>query len=270
MSGILKTRFRQAKGWAQEACWKSSLQLRHRLHRGDFLVDYGGFRLLFTNDDDYQEVRYRMNTKRWFDYERETLKPWLKHSDTVIDVGANSGFLTILFTQLVGESGKVYSFEPAEKIFKKLLKATDGNLVNNVRPINFACGAEMGESVLKSVSNSSGHSTFVPTVKAGEEISAEKVRILCLDDFVMIEELRVDFLKIDTEGFEAEVLKGCSAILREHNPVVYIELTAGERLDLSRLAIDILREHGYSFTKEIDLASLDSEKNFIALPDHLA
>jgi len=269
MFGHLKTRLRQAKAWGQEAYWKFSLQLRHRLYRGDFYVDYGGIRLLFTNDGDFQELRYHMNAKLWFDHERETLKPWLKQGDTVIDVGANTGFLTILFSQLAGESGKVYSFEPAQKTFEKLLKTIEGNQAKNVRPINSACGADNGESNLRVVSSSSGDSTLVPTVKAGEEVSTEKVRILCLDDFIMQEELKVDFLKIDTEGFEAEVLKGCRAILRKHKPIVYIELLAGERLDMSRLAVDILKEHGYSFLKEKDLASLDSEENFIALPGHL-
>lgn len=56
------------------------------------------------------------------DFETNIMKNYIKEGDIVIDVGANIGYFTLLFSKLVGENGKVFAFEPESKNFELLKK----------------------------------------------------------------------------------------------------------------------------------------------------
>ena len=93
----------------------------------------------------------------------------------------------------------------------------------------------------------------------------QAVRIVNLDKFLGPRLERLDFLKIDTEGFEDEVLAGASEILRRFKPVIYLELSS-QRRAASERAVGLLRDHGYNFERELSLESSFLGDNFFALP----
>lgn len=127
---------------------------------------------------------------------------------TVIDVGANIGFYTAFMANIVGEKGRVYAFEPSPHNFN-LLKKYNNN--NNVTLVQAAVGDTTGEIVLYvSDKLNVDHQTYET-----DEIR-EKVNVLSyrLDDYLKNE--KVDFIKMDIQGFEYQALLGMKNILRNN------------------------------------------------------
>jgi FkbM family methyltransferase len=264
---MLVSILRRLKSRAEFELKRLSLRYKYCFNKDDTFVDYGEISLLFTNDGDRQELRYHLNAEVWYQKEKRILEPLIQRGATAVDVGANSGFMTVLFSKLVGESGKVFAFEPSKRIYTKLLKTVGRNSARNVQLINLGCGSTHGEYSLWQISDSSGHATLVPAEPGQNESSqSEQVRLVKLDDFVKEQGVKVDFLKIDAEGFESEVLSGCEMILRDQKPTIYIELSEDYRESSDR-SIAILKKNGYSFLQEPDLESAGTGDNFIAIPE---
>jgi FkbM family methyltransferase len=141
-----------------------------------------------------------------------------KPGDTVIDAGANIGAFSVEVGELVGPEGRVYSFEPASSSFELLKRNIELNGLSNVTPNRCGLGEEEGELMLN-LYDQHGGNTLLPTRNDKRRVvGKERVRIRTVDSFVKESEVgRVDFLKVDTEGFELPVLKGAKeTLLRDH------------------------------------------------------
>jgi len=139
-----------------------------------------------------------------------------------LDIGANIGCTTILFANI---ANKVFSFEPSPTTFHFLQKNVDRAKSSNVTLINMGLGKVNGQYELTfSPGNRSGG--FVSNqlqTSAGHQV--EQITILKGDDFISNEKLsRVDFVKIDVEGFEWDVIEGLRDTLDTFKPVVALEL----------------------------------------------
>ena len=182
-----------------------------------------------------------------------------------MDVGANLGFMSGIFSNLTGATGQVYSFEPSPFTYAKLLEVIQGNQYANVLPYNLGCGREERTMTLFRPS-SSGNATLRPDAGIEQSVrQKDSVRIVNLDEFVGPKLERLDFFKIDTEGFEDEVLAGASGILQRFKPVIYIELSSQYRAASER-AIELLHSHRYKFEDELSLESSFLGDNFFAFP----
>ena len=143
------------------------------------------------------------------EFEPETvqlLKCLAKKSKSILDIGANIGMTSLLFSEL---SEKVYAFEPSPTTFKFLKNNLENNNILNVTPLNFGLGNDSKKFNLTfAPSNRSG--AFISnklTASAGHTI--ETIQIKRLDDTVNdLNISNIDFIKIDVEGFEMEVLSG--------------------------------------------------------------
>jgi FkbM family methyltransferase len=247
------------------AAKQAYLSLRRRLSGGPFWIDYGSIKLPFHGDGDLQELYYHLDGKEWWDKEMRLISPYLKKGGVALDVGANLGFLSGIFSTLTGATGQVHSFEPSPAVYAKLLEVIEVNNYANVTPYNMGCGREE-QSMTLYCPPSSGNATLRPAAGM-EDSSGEKrtVRIVKLDDFLGPKLDRLDLLKIDTEGFEDEVLFGATGLLERFKPVIYIEL--GSQYPVSSgNAVRLLRDHGYTFQPEVDLQKAFSGENFFAIP----
>jgi FkbM family methyltransferase len=241
------------------------LELLRRLKGGTLWTRRGGYWLPFHGDGDLQEIQYQLEGELWFNYETERLREYLTPGGVVVDVGANLGFTALLFAKLVGPSGQIYAFEPSPPIYAKLLQVVAKNELANVRCFNLGCGtARKRETLL--VPASSGNATIrrsgVSLPDAHRELNIE---IDTLDHVMLPLAPKVDLIKIDTEGFEDQVLAGAAELIARDHPVVYIELSL-EYGDSSARAIAWLRARGYAFTRDPDLTSAHNGDNFLALP----
>ena len=241
------------------------LGLLHRLKGGTVWTRRGGYWLPFHADGDVQEIQYQLEGELWFKYETERLRDYLPKGGVVIDVGANLGFTALLFAKHVGPDGQIFAFEPSPPVYAKLLQVVEKNQLGNVQCFNLGCGMERRRETLL-VPASSGNATIrrtgLPSLEACREIDVE---IDTLDHLILPLTTKVDFLKIDTEGFEDQVLAGAEEVVARYRPVVYIELSQ-EYGDSSARAIAWLRARGYTFTRDPDLASAHNGDNFLAIP----
>lgn len=154
----------------------------------------------------------------------KAFKKIVKAGDTVIDVGANIGYYTILASQCVKESGRVFSFEPVSKIYKRLLFNTLGH--KNITTIKSACGKEkcLTKISVYNDSVSAGSSISAPDNSVTE--SLEEIEVLRLDDYMRQKGIKkVDVVKIDVEGYEMNVLRGMEGIIRANLALnIFIEI----------------------------------------------
>jgi FkbM family methyltransferase len=139
----------------------------------------------------------------------------VRSGDVIVDCGANHGFTTVLFAKWAGPSGRVFAFEPLEHNMKILRENLRLNGVENVSTHQVAVGADNMTILITTHSN--GTVVRHPHLtKCFREVPLRK-----LDDEVISD--KVNFLKIDVEGFELEVLQGAKNIL-SGQPRLAIEL----------------------------------------------
>lgn len=132
----------------------------------------------------------------------------------VMDVGANIGITAIALSRCA-PSGTVYAFEPAPTVFSALAENVRLNQLANVRTFNLA------------VSDADGSVSFNENSAYGSIVEAGGISVpaTTIDKFVADNDIqRLDFLKIDVEGFEQHVLCGAKSTTAKLNPTIQIEL----------------------------------------------
>lgn len=127
-----------------------------------------------------------------------------QNGDVVVDVGAGVGEETIIFSSLVGVTGKVYSVEAHPKTFRALSYLVLSNSLKNVIASNLALSDKSGTVKIEDTNNSLGNSILQVTNSNVFTIPAET-----FDEFVERHNIqRIDFLKMNVEGAEQLIIKG--------------------------------------------------------------
>jgi len=137
----------------------------------------------------------------------------LKPGDSVIDVGANIGTLTLALADIVGEEGHVTAFEPQPETAELLQRNVAGD--HRISAWSYALGSTTGKIRVPSLANV-GHKNY-----GGVEIGKGEleVDIKTLDEVA----IQVNFIKIDVEGMEVEVLNGAKTTIEQFRPLLYLE-----------------------------------------------
>ncbi len=175
------------------------------------------------------------------------LKDYLSPGNVAIDVGANVGLYTVLFSGMVGANGLVLSFEPYDETFQTLKKVVNfGKKLHNVSMYNIALGNANRQISLRlpKVGNQIQDALVGP-----DDSQNGPVSMMTLDKLaVQLKLARVDFIKVDVEGFELRVLEGAVNVLSIYHPVILVEVNDDfeARYDTSfRLLDEFLRQLGY-------------------------
>jgi FkbM family methyltransferase len=156
--------------------------------------------------------------KRWQDAtEIAFAQRVVRRGDVVVDVGANVGFQTRLFAELVGPDGRVYAFEPDGTNFRRL-----SAVIRGLRQVEITHAA---------LSDAPGTLTLYPSPRLGvdhrtypvaERVGAERVPAVTLDG-TLAPGTRVRLVKVDVQGDELRVLRGMRRVL-DDSPDVYLLL----------------------------------------------
>lgn len=148
---------------------------------------------------------------------------YLKPTDTVIDIGANIGYTTLLFSKAC-PNGNIISIEPSKELFQTINNHLLLNKTKNVKSFHVGLGeSEKTVQLYKVSENNSG----MNRVFEGEDIpfNSESIIIRPLDNVVRENGItKIDALKIDVEGYEYNVLKGAYNTLKTLAPILLIEV----------------------------------------------
>lgn len=141
--------------------------------------------------------------------------PLLKKGDWIVEGGANIGTHTVPYAQTVGGWGRVFAFEPNPPVFECLVNNTKE--YPNIELHQCALGLYEAEEFLHLELNV-GASYVLPQHHHDRVL---KVPCRRLDSF---EFERVDFIKLDVEGYELYALLGAVVTLTRHRPIILLEL----------------------------------------------
>ena len=175
----------------------------------------------------------------------------LKPGDVFVDIGAHIGFFTLLAARVVGDSGKVISFEPTPSTFT-LLKANAGRR-RNVALENLAVWSATGSLTL----NDYGKAYCAFNTVTGARLDAAelkrlrprkvKVQTVSMDQYLMDHSIRPNLIKIDAESAEMEILKGLEETMKTTRPILSVEVGdfGISNVASSRTLIDYITAFGY-------------------------
>ena len=154
--------------------------------------------------------------KRYKDRDKiKFLEEYIKPGMTLVDIGANIGFYSTLFLKMVGEKGKVYSFEPDKLNFKHLLSNT--KKFKNSIPNNLAVSDKTGKIKLYHFPLNVEFKTY----DNGESTIFTEIDCVSLDDYFKNGE-SIDVLKMDTEGYDYFVISGMKELAKRSKRLVLI------------------------------------------------
>ena len=171
-----------------------------------------------SSDDDYLD-----HVEGEFEPEMVSLfKSLVQPTDTVLDIGANIGCTSLLFGDL---ARKVYSFEPSPTTHRWLIENVQRAKLNNVEPLNLGLGKDAGTFELTFAPNNRSGGFVSNLTNASEGHQVEQITIAKGDDFIRERQIaKVDFIKIDVEGFEQSVIEGLAETIARDQPIVALEL----------------------------------------------
>lgn len=146
----------------------------------------------------------------------------LRPEDVVLDVGANIGCTTLLFAQL---ARRVFSFEPSPSTFAFLQANVEAAGFDNIVPVNLGMGHQEGVFELTFAADNRSGGFVSNRITASQGHNVERIAIAAGDAWIAQAGVeRVDFIKIDVEGFERNVIEGLADTIARDRPVVVLEL----------------------------------------------
>ena len=211
-----------------------------------------------------KKIRIQHSTKHdiyfWFDkhtdngfilgfYEEnlvQTLLKYIKGGSVFYDLGAHWGYFSLLAADAAGESGAVYAFEPMPINFQRLQKNICLNKIKCLEAFNLAVSDR--ETKLKfSDTEDSYANTYINNQS---ESSSIEVAATSIDSFIIKNEARPpDFIKIDVEGAEFDVLKGASKAIERHRPVIHLSTHEKHVKGVDSQCCSWMIEMGYAMNK---------------------
>ena len=197
-------------------------------------------------------IVYEENVTRFF-------TKYLTDNMTLLDVGANIGWYSLLAAKSLNDNCKIYAFEPFSENAKLLLASKLKNKFNSIQVIQSATGNKLG-AVAFGASGSNGQcrdiGNEVQSILAGDTVNMVKI-----DDLI---KEKVDLIKIDIEGAEYNALLGAINTIKNSRPVIFSEFTPTAMPSVCRVSWDeylnFIVDLGYKISV-IDEVLIDCEQD---------
>ena len=169
------------------------------------------------------DTRYKVERIMWTGEYEPPLMRFLRMHNTegwsCLDVGANVGAVTLALAKYAGAAGKVYAFEPGPPNQQRLRRnlALNPALAERTEVLECGVGERPGELWWAEEAGNPGNALL-------SQKGTHKIPVITFDDFARERPLgRVDFMKIDVEGMELQVMNGARELLRRFHPALYFE-----------------------------------------------
>jgi FkbM family methyltransferase len=212
--------------------------------------------------------------------ELEFVERFIQPGMTVLDLGAHHGLYTLLASKRVGASGKVFAFEPSLRERKALRRHLMLNRCGNVKLEGFALGNEDRESDFYVVEDWAAGCNSLKPPDVDASTSRMRVQVARLDDWLAKHKIsNVEFIKLDVEGAELDVLRGAEGLLsRAPRPVILAEVQDIRTEPWGYRAKEIIeflsqrRFRWFSITtagplQKLDITQENFDGNFVAIPE---
>lgn len=162
------------------------------------------------------------------------IREHLKEGDSFLDIGANIGWYTILASTIVGEHGRINSFEPRATTFRYLAESIALNGLNGLATVH-NCGLSDHEGVAyinNAVDTDNPGGSFVSEGALGG-MESFPISLRTLDSYNFD---KVDFIKIDVEGSEPKVFAGGAELIRRDMPIIMAEVNDAALRNVSNVS----------------------------------
>lgn len=171
---------------------------------------------------------------------QRAIREFVATGDTVYDIGANLGYVSLTLARRVGSTGQVIAFEPVPRNIELLRQHIELNEIRNIRLLEYAASEKSGHAVIRVAENlSTASMVWHRNNPAATELP---IKTVAVDDLVAAGDLPCPkFVKIDVEGAEGAVLLGMRRTLADSNPVLFVECSDAGR----ETAWNLLQELGY-------------------------
>jgi len=185
---------------------------------------------------------------------------FLKPDSVILDCGANIGIFS-LYASSLSPKGKIYSFEPTEGIFGILHKNIVSNgLERRIFAYNLALGDKkrMAEIIINDNYNITANTILDSDFLKGRESNynkKESVEMTTIDDFIRENNIqKVDFIKMDTEGYEKQILKGARLTIKKFHPVIACSAyhLPEDKKEIPKLVLEIEPNYKYRLEKRLE------------------
>ena len=217
------------------------------------------------------------------DFESSELRfveSYLQAGMTVLDIGAHHGLYSLLAAKRVGRNGRVRSFEPSPRERKSFKRNLRINGFRNVQIESFALGSSAGRAELFLVEGAEDVCNSLRPPAAEVTTTKVSVEVRPLDEYLQRQKIeKVDFIKLDVEGAELEVLRGAKRLLSSaERPMILAEVQDIRTAPWGYRAEEIIRhleELGfgwYGLSEAGSLIALDTtatsyDGNYVACPN---
>jgi len=198
--------------------------------------------------------------------ETETIKRIVKPGMCVLEIGANVGYYTILMGKLVGENGKIYSYEPYPRSVNILVRNLRlNNLMNIVEVHNMAVSSENGVKRLYLGSATNVH-TLINLKTSDSNPDYLEVKTKDIREILVNADRKIDLLRMDIEGHEREIFNRLSSDIKAYLPVrIFFEIHPLGSIDpdptFTKPLTNML-DLGYHPELVISSAHVDAKKRF--------
>ena len=196
----------------------------------------------------------------WNNVEREVHNVYdifIKKGFVVLDIGANVGLHSYYISRHF-KNITLYSFEPFPANAKYIKDMISVNKITNINLIEMAVGQNTGRSYFDtSINNHQGHIA---------EQGQLEVSVTSLDDFLQEQGLQPNFIKIDVEGAEAEVLNGFKKTIAPLYPTIIVEVH--NEIQAKKVA-DFFRPFDYTLCKLLDNKRSKNSKPFLIIANDI-
>lgn len=167
------------------------------------------------------------------------LKP--NRTDLVImDVGANFGYLSLVWAQTIAKQGKVYAFEPNARVYSSFCKSVQNNSLESIIHVEHKAVGKTEGSVELFLSPTTSNVNKAVNTMDSKQPNRTMVDMTTIDAFFKNKGLAsCDLIKIDVDGIERDILEGSIETLRTFQPVYVVETNDDVGI------VDFFKWHGY-------------------------
>jgi len=183
---------------------------------------------------------------------------YLKPGMTFYDIGTHYGYFTLLASHCVGDQGFVHSFEPTPSTYRILKENVENK--KNVKLNNIAVFSKSSEVVINdygyeySAFNTLYEPRLTENIIKKIKPKKHKIEAISVDEYVNITNSKPNFIKIDAESAEFEILKGMEKTIKLYHPIITIEVGDYEINDIpkSKELVNYLKSKGYKAYEHSD------------------